>query len=136
MPIRVALKFIYVYELDAAERSAALSGIVEVDFAANAKLAPHVLRERGTIVIYGTGAPQSEIPAMFFLRNAITLKFIYVYELNAAERSVALDAITRALEAGSLTTLIGKKFPLADIVAAHEAVESGKILGNVVVNID
>jgi NADPH2:quinone reductase len=98
-------------------------------------LAPHVLRERGTIVIYGTGARQSEIPGMFFLRNAITLKFIYVYELNAAERSAALDAITRALETGSLTTLIGKTFPLADIVAAHEAVESGKILGNVVVNI-
>jgi hypothetical protein len=31
--------------------------------------------------------------------------------------------------------LIGKTFPLAAIVAAHEAVESGKILGNVVVNI-
>ena len=60
-----------------------VDAIVEVDFAANAKLAPHVLRERGTIVIYGTGAPQSEIPGMFFLRNAITLKYIYVYELNA-----------------------------------------------------
>jgi NADPH2:quinone reductase len=94
-----------------------------------------VLRERGTIVIYGTGSPQSEIPAMFFLRNAITLKFIYVYELNPAERAAALDAITRALGAGSLSTLIGKTFPLADIVAAHEAVESGKILGNVVVNV-
>jgi NADPH2:quinone reductase len=72
---------------------------------------------------------------MFFLRNAITLKYIYVYELNAAERAAALDAITRALEAGSLITLIGKTLPLTDIVAAHEAVESGKIPGNVVVNI-
>jgi NADPH2:quinone reductase len=112
-----------------------VDAIVEVDFAANAMLAPHVLRERGTIVIYGTGAPQSEIPGMFFLRNAITLKFIYVYELNAAERTAALDAITRSLEAGSLCTLISKTFSLTDIVAAHEAVESGKILGNVVVNI-
>ena len=112
-----------------------VDAIVEVDFAVNAKLAPQVLGERGTIVIYGTGAPQSEIPGMFFLRNAIALKFIYVYELNAAERSAALNGIARALEAGVLTTLIGKTFPLADIVAAHEAVESGKILGNVVVNI-
>jgi NADPH2:quinone reductase len=31
--------------------------------------------------------------------------------------------------------LIGKAFRLADIVAAHEAVEGGKILGNVVVDI-
>jgi NADPH2:quinone reductase len=98
-------------------------------------LAPHMLRERGTIVIYGTGSPQSEIPGMFFLRNAITLKFIYVYELNAAERSAALDAITRSLEAGSLCTLVGKAYPVTDIVTVHEAVESGKILGNVVVNI-
>jgi NADPH2:quinone reductase len=112
-----------------------VDAIVEVDFAADAMLAPQVLRERGTIVIYGTGAPQSEIPGMFFLRNAIALKFVYVYELNAAERSAALNGIARALEAGALTTLIGKTFPLADIVAAHEAVESGKILGNVVVNI-
>jgi NADPH2:quinone reductase len=72
---------------------------------------------------------------MFFLRNAITLKYIYVYELNTAERTAALDAITRALEAGALATLIGKTFPLADIVAAHAAVEGGKILGNVVVDI-
>jgi NADPH2:quinone reductase len=112
-----------------------VDAIVEVDFAANAMLAPHVLRDRGTIVIYGTGAPQSEIPGMFFLRNAITLKYIYVYELNADERTAALDAITRALGAGALATLIGKTFPLADIVSGHEAVEGGKILGNVVVNI-
>lgn len=106
-----------------------------MDFAANATLAPHVLRERGTIVIYGTGSPQSEIPGMFFLRNAITLKYIYVYELSPTERTAALNGIARALETGSLTTLIGRTFPLADIVAAHEAVEGGKILGNVVINI-
>jgi NADPH2:quinone reductase len=112
-----------------------VDAIVEVDFAANAKLAPSVLRERGTIVIYGTGAAESEIPGMFFLRNAITLKYIYVYELTAAERAAALNGITRALETGALTTIIGKTFALADIVAAHEAVERGNILGNVVVDI-
>jgi NADPH2:quinone reductase len=126
---------------DVGERVMALTAkkgvdaIVEVDFAANAKLAPVVLRERGTIVIYGTGAPQSEIPGMFFLRNAIALKFIYVYELNAAERAAALGAITRALAAGSLSTLLGKTFPLAGVVGAHKAVEQGKILGNVVIDI-
>jgi NADPH2:quinone reductase len=126
---------------DVGERVMALTAkkgvdaIIEVDFAANAKLAPAVLRERGTIVIYGTGAPQSGIPGMFFLRNAIALKFIYVYELNAVERAAALGAITRALAAGSLTTLFGQTFPLADVAGAHEAVEQGKILGNVVIDI-
>jgi NADPH2:quinone reductase len=126
---------------DVGERVMALTAkkgvdaVIEVDFAANAKLAPAVLRERGTIVIYGTGAPQSGIPGMFFLRNAIALKFIYVYELNAVERAAALGAITRALAAGSLTTLFGQTFPLADVAGAHVAVEQGKILGNVVIDI-
>jgi NADPH:quinone reductase len=123
------------------ERVMAITGekgvdaIIEMDIAANAKLAPQVLRPRGVIVIYGTGSAESEMPLMYFLRNAITLKFIYIYELDAAERTAALAAIARALEAGTLITNVGITFPLADIVAAHEAVEQGKVLGNVVVKI-
>src|ERR1700688_683519 len=123
------------------ERVMAITGkkgvdaIIEMDIAANAKLAPQVLRPRGVIVIYGTGSAEAEMPLMYFLRNAITLKFIYIYELDAAERTAALAAIARALEAGTLITNVGITFPLADIVAAHEAVEQGKVLGNVVVKI-
>jgi NADPH2:quinone reductase len=113
-----------------------VDAIVEVDIAANAKLIPFVLRPHGTVVIYGTGAPECEIPSMFLLRNAIALEYIYVYELTAAERSAALAAITRALDAGTLATNIGATFPLAETTGAHEAVESGKVLGNVVVTID
>lgn len=125
---------------DVGERVKAIVGsgvdaIIEVDFAANASLVPAVLRPRGKVVIYGTGAARSEIPAMFLLRNAITLKFIYVYELTAAERAAALGAITRSLEAGRLINNIAATYPLAEIVAAHEAVEQGKALGNVVVSI-
>jgi NADPH2:quinone reductase len=94
-----------------------------------------VLRPRGKIVVYGTGAAEAAVPLFFFLRNAITLQFIYVYELDAAERAAALGTIARALETGKLITNIGKTFPLADAVAAHEAVEQGKVLGNVVIKL-
>src|SRR5277367_2546372 len=123
------------------ERVMALTGkkgvdaVIELDISANAKLMPQVLRPRGSIVVYGTGAPKAEVPLFFFLRNAIALKFIYVYELDAAERAAALNAISRALEAGTLINNVAATFPLADIVAAHEAVEQGKLLGNVVVTI-
>lgn len=113
-----------------------VDAVIEVDIAANAKLLAGVLRPRGSVVIYGTGAPECLIPSMFFLRNAITLKYIYVYELTPSERAAALSAITRALEAGTLGTIIGATFPLAETAAAHETVESGKILGNVVITID
>jgi NADPH:quinone reductase len=124
------------------ERVMAMTGnkgvdaIIEVDIAANAKLIPSVLRPRGSVVIYGTGAPECGIPSMFLLRNATRLQYIYVYELTPAERAAALSAITHSLEAGRLITNIGATFPLAQTIAAHEAVESGKVLGNVVVTVD
>ena len=37
------------------------------------------------------------------------------------------------LEAGTLIHTIARRYALDDIVAAHEAVESGAVLGNVVV---
>jgi NADPH:quinone reductase len=123
------------------ERVMALTGkkgvdtVIELDISANAKLMPQVLRPRGTVVVYGYGAPEAEVPLFFFLRNAITLKFIYVYELDAAERAAALHGISRALEAGTPINNVAATFPLADIVAAHEAVEQGKVLGNVIVTI-
>ncbi len=121
------------------ERVMALTGkngvdaVIELDISTNAKLMPQVLRPRGTVVVYGTGAPEAEVPLFFFLRNAIALKFIYVYELTAAERAAALTVISRALEAGTQLNNVAATFPFADIVAAHEAVEQGKVLGNVVV---
>jgi NADPH:quinone reductase len=123
------------------ERVMALTGkkgvdaVIELDISANARLMPQVLRPRGTVVVYGYGAPEAEVPLFFFLRNAITLKFIYVYELDAAERAAALHGISRALEAGTLINNVAATFPLADVVAAHEAVEQGKVLGNVIVTI-
>ncbi|HEY1978631.1 MAG TPA: zinc-binding dehydrogenase, partial [Xanthobacteraceae bacterium] len=112
-----------------------VDAVIELDVAANAKLIPAVLHPRGRVVVYGTGTPDGNIPLQFCLRNAITLKFVYVYELDTAERATALDAIERALTAGKLITKVGKTFPLADTVAAHEAVEAGNVFGNVVVQI-
>jgi len=112
-----------------------VDAVIELDVAANARLIPQVLRPRGRVVVYGTGAAEGALPLMFLLRNAITLQFIYVYELDAAERAAALAAIERGATAGTLITNVGATFPLAEIVAVHEAVEQGKVLGNVVVEI-
>jgi NADPH2:quinone reductase len=123
------------------ERVMAITGkkgvdaIIELDIAANAKLIPQVLRPHGKVVVYGTGATEAAVPLFFFLRNAIALQFIYVYELDAAERAAALGGIAHALDSGRLTTNIGGTFSLADIATAHEAVEQGNVLGNVVVKV-
>jgi NADPH2:quinone reductase len=123
------------------ERVMALTGkagvdaVVEMDLAANAKLYPSMLRPRGTVEVYGTGSAEATIPAQPLLVNAIALRFIYVYELTAAERTAAISAINRALEHQVLINNVALTFPLNDAVAAHEAVEQGKAMGNVVMTL-
>ena len=107
--------------------------IIEMDLTANAKLIPAVLRPKGSVIIYGTG-PEAIIPSFFCLSNSILLQFFLVYQLDADERERAATRITQALAAGKLVNRVGPTFPLADIAAAHEAVERGTI-GNVVVKV-
>ena len=111
-----------------------VDAVIELDLTANAALLPVTLRPRGTLVVYGTG-PQVQFPGSFCLVNNITVKFMLVYELTADERARAIADITRMLEANTLIHNVAKTFPLAEIVAAHETVEQGKAIGNVVMTI-
>jgi NADPH:quinone reductase len=124
---------------DVGERVTAMTGgrgvdaVIELDLAANAKLLPMVARPRTTVVVYGTGRPVAEIPSQFLLTNAITIKFIFVYELTATEREAAVRTITSMIETRRLIHNVALTFPLDDIVTAQEAVEQGRASGNVVV---
>ncbi len=111
-----------------------VDAVIELDLTANAALLPSVLRPYGTVVVYGTG-PQVQFPGSFCLVNNITVKFMLVYELTADARTRAIEDITRMMEAGRLMHNVAATFPLADIVKAHEAVEQGKAIGNVVMEI-
>jgi len=123
------------------ERVMALTGttgvdaVVEMDLAANAKFYSNWLRPRGHVVVYGTGSAETAIPAQLLLVNAMKLAFVYVYELTAQEREAVVSAINRMLESKTLINNVALSLPLDDIVAAHEAVEGGKIMGNVVVTL-
>jgi len=111
-----------------------VDAVIEMDIAGNAKLLPGVLRPKGSVIIYGTTG-EATLPAPFCLVNSIRLQFFLVYELDEAERAKAVGAITAALERGKLMNRVAQPtYALADIVAAHEAVEKGTI-GNVVVKI-
>ena len=114
---------------------AGIDAVVEMDVAANARLYPGILHPRSEVVIYGTGSGESAIPSQFLLVNGIKLQFIYVYELTAAERSSAVSGITRMLDNKTLINNVALTLPLKDIVAAHEAVEQGQAMGNVVVTL-
>jgi len=123
------------------ERVMAITGrrgvdaVIEVDLAANARLLPDLLAPNGVVAIYGSGAPVASIPFQFLLQNSIALKFFLVYLMPAALRERASADITRMLERGELIHNVAQTFELGDIVAAHEAVESGQAMGNIVLRV-
>jgi NADPH2:quinone reductase len=126
---------------DVGERIMAVTGkrgvdaAIEVDLAANARLLPDVLAPNGVVAIYGSGAPAASIPFQFLLQNSITMQFLFVYLMPPEQRARATAEITRMLEGGELVHNVAQSFELGDIVAAHEAVESGKAMGNIVVRV-
>src|SRR5215469_7481779 len=114
---------------------AGVDAVIELDLAANAHLIPTVLRPKGTVVVYGTGKPEAQIPASFCLVNSIRLQFMLVYELTGEERARAIDDISAMLKANALVHNVAARLPLSDIVAAHRMVEDGKAIGNVVMEV-
>ena len=109
--------------------------IVEVDFAANAALDLELVRSGGHVVVYGSGAPQFSLPFFPLIAKNIGLRFFIVYNLDPVDRARALATLDGMLARGDLVHLIAERLPLARIAEAHELVEQGRAMGNVVLSI-
>lgn len=126
---------------DVGERVKALTdgrgvdSLIEMDLSANAKLYPAVLRPHSTVVVYGTSASETALPGLWLLINSIILRFFLVYELSAADRTVGINELTELLERGRLIHTVARGLPLEAIAEAHEIVERGEVMGNVILDI-
>jgi NADPH2:quinone reductase len=109
--------------------------IVELNLSANAPMYGRILAPGGTVIVYGTDEPTAIIPAQAFIVRGAALKWFIVYELSDAARDAGVADLNRMLTDGALTTTIAARFPLDDIVAAHEMVEAAQHMGNVVLDI-
>jgi NADPH2:quinone reductase len=125
-----------------AERVKALTGgrgvavIIDMDFASTAGLlAQGVLAPHGRVVCYGANAPEVSLNFRSLLFQSVSLQFFLVYDLTPADRQRALDRLTALLQAQQLQHSIGRRFSLSDVVQAHETVEAGQEIGNVVIDL-
>lgn len=109
--------------------------VIDVDIAANAPIVPDIIAPHGTIVVYGTSALDVNLPILRFIVDSVSIRFFVVYELQSTVRQAAISGLNDLLKVGAVAAAIGKHFPLTAIVDAHHAVESGNVIGNVVVDI-
>jgi len=109
--------------------------VAEVDLGGNAALLPQVLRLGGTAAVYGSNTPEVTLPFGAYLFRDIALCFFLVYELADPVRRDGIAELTEMLRAGRLQHRIAARFPLERIAAAHEAVESGRVTGHVIVDL-
>ncbi|HEX2545212.1 MAG TPA: NADPH:quinone reductase [Ramlibacter sp.] len=112
-----------------------VDAVIEMDFTANLPLYPHCVKAGGTIVVYGMGSQEANVPTFWFMRNRITLRFVYIYEMTEDERNTVTRKLDALLAEGALQHTVGLRLPLADIARAHDLVEQGQVLGHVVLDI-
>lgn len=125
-----------VERLHALNGGAGADAVIDMDLSSTAPLLPQgLLRPHGLHVCYGSNVA-GDIPISFpaMLWNSLTLKVFVVYDLTAAERERAVRGLTKLLEEGALSHTVSACYPLAEIVRAHEAVEKGEVIGNLVVD--
>ncbi len=109
---------------------------IDVAFGQNVKRNVSLLKINGTIAAYGSDdIPYPQLPFFELLRKDITVHFVLVYIISPAARERGLADVNSALESGALRPIIAARFPLRETAQAHQAVESGKVIGNVVIDV-
>jgi NADPH:quinone reductase len=112
-----------------------VDAVIDVDLSGNAGLYPAILRPHAIVVACGMSASDAMLPALWMMQNSITLRFFLVHDMNEAERAAGIAELGQWLKEGCLGHTIGRRLPLERIAEAHEAVERGETIGNVVLDI-
>ncbi len=121
----------------AATGGAGVDRIVEVEFGGNLATTEKILKTHGVIAAYASmAAPTPALPFYPLMFKAATIRVVLVYLLTVEERKQTIADLTRALEQEALRHAVAATYPLTEIAQAHAAVESGKVMGNVVIEID
>lgn len=114
---------------------AGVDAAIDLDVANNGAVIARAVRDHGTIIVYGTHGQTASFPAVDMIVKSLAVRFFIVYEMSSDDREAAIKALTALLRAGQLRTNIYQILPLNEIAEAHQIVESGNAVGNVVVAI-
>lgn len=99
--------------------------VIELALGANLQLDLDVIAPHAQIVTYAAEPQDPVLPVRACMTANVLLRFVLLYGVPRPALEQAAQDITAALADGALTELPVTRFPLAEIAAAHEAVEAG-----------
>ena len=109
--------------------------VLEVDLTGNARNYPQILGPGASVVVYGTTGAESVMPSVALMQKSISLKFFMIYDISARDRQEALDELNSLLDQNGLQHTVGRTLRLDQTALAHELLESGDVMGNVILSI-
>lgn len=110
--------------------------IIEVDFGANLAGDIAMLKPNGVIAAYSSSSePKPVLPYYDLAFKGARIHFVQGFNLPAEARRQGVEDLNRLVESGQLTVAVGAIRPLEEIVRAHNLVEAGKTVGNVVLKL-
>lgn len=110
--------------------------VVEVDLSGNVALLPKILATDGICVAYGSNEREVTVNVGPMILGGYAIRFFIVYELAAGPRAECEALLSRFLAEGGLQHTIAATMPLAECAAAHDLVQAGTVMGNVVLQVD
>ena len=118
----------------AATRGAGVDRIVDVDFGQNLGDNIGILKIGGVIASYFS-SPIAAYPFIPMMVNCITVNHVLVYTMSQQAHLDAIRDVTACLEAGRYRTHVGARFSLRQIAEAHEAQDSGHVIGKILIDL-
>jgi NADPH:quinone reductase len=109
--------------------------VVEVALSANADLDAAVVRNGAVVAAYATVKDRPELPFWPMLFANVTIRLLGSDDFPQAAKDAAARDLTSAAAEGALSVTVARTFPLTEIAAAHELVESGSAAGRVLISI-
>ena len=110
--------------------------IVDVDLGQNLETDLGVLKIGGSIATYFSSPIESpQFPFFPLMVNCISVHFVLVYTMSQQAHQEAIRDVTACLEAGQYKTRVGARFPLEKTADAHEAQDSGKVVGKILIDV-
>lgn len=111
--------------------------IVDVDLVANIETDMACLATRGVITAYATEEPTAEVrfPFLRTMFKGAVVRMVFVYTMGEQAHADAVRDVNACLASGKYQPIVGLELPLDRIADAHEAQETGRVIGKILVHV-